>query len=249
MKRITGSAVIFTALFLGIMLIAPVGCAKKTGIQRSEKTTSSMQAVESDIRETVAQIDTTNASLNHVLASKDSPDVRKAYDAFSDNVSKMNKSGNALLKDTTEMTARGNDYFEEWQKTGTAYTNPKIQQLSQERRNQLQQTFSQISQSSMGVTGHLNSYLSNLKQIQQYLGTDLTPTGISNIASVAQSTMATGNRVKDSVQPMLSATAQARSQLSEGAAAGGTSQGSASEGSVSEGSTTDSSGGYGQQNP
>lgn len=223
MKIITSQAVIFTALFLGVMAITPVGCAKKTGIQRAEKTTSSMQAVESGIRETVAQIDATNASLNYVLASKDSPDSKKAFDSFSDNVSKMNKTGNALLKDTTEMTARGNDYFEEWQKTGATYTNPKIQQLSQERRNQLQQTFSQISQSSAGVTGNLNSYLSNLKQIETYLSTDLTPAGISNIASVAQSTMMTGNKVKESVQPMLSATAQARSQLSEGAAAGGTS--------------------------
>ncbi|OGW47743.1 MAG: hypothetical protein A2078_05355 [Nitrospirae bacterium GWC2_57_9] len=218
--RMTAPAIMLAALFVAITVVA-AGCAKRTGIQRAEKTTSSMQAVESNIRQTVAQIDATNAALAAVLDAKDSPDVKKTYDAYADNVNKMEKSGSALLKQTNEMTAQGNDYFEEWQKSGSTYTNPDIQKLSQERRNQLQQTFSEISQASPGVNGSLNAYLSDIKQIQTYLSNDLTPQGIAAISPVARDTIQKGDSVKSAVQPMLAATARARSEMSEGAAAGG----------------------------
>lgn len=38
---------------------------------------------------------------------------------------------------TTEMNASGKDYFEEWQKEGDKYKNPRIQQLSEQRRLEL----------------------------------------------------------------------------------------------------------------
>lgn len=197
------------------------GCAKKTGVQRAEKTTSSAQAVETDINRTIAQIDVTNASLNQVLNSKNSPDIRKVYDSYAGNVAKMEKTGNVLLKHTDQLAVQGNNYFEEWQKTGSTYTNPEIQKLSQQQRNEVQQSFNRISQASVGVKGYLNAYLSNIKQIQTYLSNDLTPNGISAISPVASSTIQSGDRVKQELQPMLAATSSARAQLTAGAAAGG----------------------------
>ncbi len=242
MKTAGRIAALIMVLVLSVALLN--GCAmKKTGMQRAEKTTSSMQAVESDINQSVGQINATNASLNGVIAAKDSPDVQKAYDEYAKNVSKMDKTGNALLKHTTQMTARGNDYFEEWQKSGTTYTNPRIQALSQERRNELQTSFNRIAQSSPGVTGSLNSYLSNLKQIQTFLSNDLTPQGIAAISSVVRSTISSGDKVKKDLQPMQSAIVSARSNMFEGRAAGGTSQKTGPSGTTAPSENPGTSGG------
>ncbi len=220
---------VFVAVCLLIVIAAVTGCSEKTaGVQRAEKATASMQTVESDIRKTVAQIDATNASLLHVINSKDSPNIKEAFDSYSAEVNKMDKSGKVLLAHTDQMTARGNDYFQEWQKSGNTYTNPDIQKLSQERRVELEKTFNRISEASPGVKGYLNAYLSNLKQIRTYLSNDLTPQGVDSISQIAQSTIADGDNVKIGTEPMLTATAQARSEMSAAGAAAGGKQGTQS---------------------
>lgn len=224
MKPIKQAVALFTVLFLATTALL-AACATTgiqsdtTGIQRGEKTKVSMEQVESDINQTVAQIDATNASLDQVIKTKETPDVNRAFTNYSDNVAKMQKVGNALIKHTDEMTVLGNDYFMEWQKSGNAYTNPAIQKLSQEKRNELLKTFSQMSQASPGVKGQLNAYLSDIEQIRLYLSNDLTPKGIMAIDSVAQKAINDGNNVKTSVQPLLEATAHARAEMSTGGAA------------------------------
>src|SRR5574337_524057 len=118
MPMTTAKKTAFLIMSAAMAGLLTAGCAaKKTGIKMAEKTTASMQTVESDIRQAVVQIDATNASLNTVVSSKGSPDMQKAYDDYVKNVNRMDKAGNALLKHTNQLASRGNDYFEEWQKS------------------------------------------------------------------------------------------------------------------------------------
>jgi hypothetical protein len=220
MNRRLKPAALVVVLLLPV-LIAFTGCAKRTGIERSEKATTTMSSVENNMHQAVAQIDVTSASLQNLVVAGAAPDLKTSFEIYSDNVKKMDDIGKTLIKDINEMSAQGNEYFEEWRKQGDVYTNPQIAKLSEERRVALRQTFSEIAEADVGVKGSLNQYLSDVKQIQTYLSNDLTPQGIAAIRPIAERTISEGNSLKNSFNPVQVAIDRAQAQMSAGGAAAG----------------------------
>jgi hypothetical protein len=111
--------------------IGMAGCAT-TGMDRSARATTSMTEMDRNIKLLLVQLDATGASLRE-LVKPDNSDVGKAFQLFAENVSTMEKMEKSFTKNTDEMNASGMDYFEEWQKEGDKYKNPRIQQLSEQR--------------------------------------------------------------------------------------------------------------------
>ncbi len=213
------SAALVFALLLPLTYLG--GCAKKTGMDRSVKTSNTMQTVQNDYQQALVQIDATNASLDAVLKS-DPAGLKSAFAAYSSNVAKMEDKGKVLLKHSDKMSAQGREYFDEMRKEGNAYTNPEIQKLSEERRARLTEVFDKIAGSGAGVKGSLTAYLSDIGQINTFLSNDLTPKGVASITPIAEKTMADGSSLKSTVQAVLAAIGLAKGELSqEGAAAGG----------------------------
>jgi hypothetical protein len=219
MKIMLRTAALCFALLLPLTYLG--GCWKETGMQRSEKTSNTMEAVQQDYQQALVQIDATNASLDTLLKAEPAG-LKSAFAVYTDNAAKMDDKGKVLLKHSEKMRAQGLDYFDEMRKEGNAYTNPDIQKLSEERRARLSEVFAKIAASGAGVKGSLTAYLSDIRQIQTYLSNDLTPKGVASITPVAEKTMDDGNNLKNDVQPVLSAIEFAKGELSqEGAAAGG----------------------------
>ena len=69
----------FTTVLLGA-ITCMTGCAT-TGMERSTKTTNSMQTVEGDYKQASVQIDATKASLEELI-KPDQTDMKKAFDAY-----------------------------------------------------------------------------------------------------------------------------------------------------------------------
>jgi hypothetical protein len=204
---------------------AATGCAKKSGIQGSEKTTASMQDVQESLQQASLQIDATNATLAELIrigqASPQPVDMKKSFEAYSNNVNKMDGTARTVSKHIDQMTAHGNDYFEEWSKTGGTYTNPEVQRLSAQERVRLSRSFSEITASSAGMRGALNAYLAEIKQIQTYLSNNLTAAGIAAIAPIAQAAARDGAALQQSFQPAQTAIERARLEMMPGGAAAG----------------------------
>ena len=190
------------------------GCAT-TGTERAAKATTNIQTVEAEYRQIPAQVDLTNATLKDLI-SPDQTDVKKAFQAFKSNADKMEKLENQLEKNSAEMTAKGNDYFMEWEKENKDYTNPQIRQLSEERRLQLREEFAQIPQASVGVKGSLNAYVTQMKDIEKFFSNDLTAKGIEKMTPVARQAIQDGEAVKTSVNPVLAAIKRVETALKPG---------------------------------
>jgi hypothetical protein len=225
-RRIAGA---MPVLLVVAMTLASCATVTKgtTGIERAEKTTTSMQTVESDLKQASVQIDSTNTALNDLIRTGQSAsppaDVKKSYETYSEDVAKMEDIGKTLNKHIDQMNSQGNAYFEEWEKTGGTYTNPELQRLSAEQRVRLSRPFTDISTASAGMRGQLNAYLSELRQIRTYLSNDLTASGISAVASVADDAIRNGDSLRSSFSPVQTAINRARVELTPGgAAAGGT---------------------------
>jgi hypothetical protein len=196
------------------------GCAT-TGVERATKTTNTMQTVESEYRQVGLQVDATNASLQD-LVSPNQTDIKKAFEKYQTNVTRMEKLGKKLDKDSADMRAQGQKYFSEWENQDAGYTNPQIRQLSDERRVELREAFAQIPEASVGVKGSLHSYIANVREIRNYLSNDLTPKGVDAITPVARKAVQDGEDLKASVKPVLAAIDRARSAMAQGGASGAT---------------------------
>lgn len=212
MKLRINSAVFFTALILGAVILA--GCATK-GMQRSEKTGTTMKTVEGDYQQAIEQLDTTKASLED-LVRPGQADVKKAFERYSDNVDKMETLWKRLSGHSDSMRAQGKEYFAEWQKQGNGYTNPEIQALSEQRRSDLTAIFAEISDASIGVKGAFKAYMSDITEIRTYLSTDLTPKGIEAITPITQKAGRDGDELKQSIDPVLAAIGKAREEFALG---------------------------------
>ncbi|MBC8017303.1 MAG: DUF2959 family protein [Verrucomicrobia bacterium] len=196
-----------TAAFLG-------GCAT-TGMDRSVKTSNSIQEVDSEIRKMIVQIDVTGASLDALVVAGN-PNLKKSFNSYSDNLAKLDSEGKRTLKRIEEMKLRSKEYFAEWEKEGDAFTNPQIRELSEERRSKLATLYAQVPAAGVGIKGSYNAYLTNLKEIQRYLSNDLTPKGVEAITPVAQKTVQVREDLKESLKPLIYALDEIKTELYSG---------------------------------
>lgn len=202
---------------LGVVLLVslPVlaGCTS-SGMERSESTTVTMLTVESDIQRIVKQIDATGLSLDNLLNLNQS-DTKKAFDRFTTNVDLMESLEKSFNRHAEEMQARGKEYFSEWKKEGAQYSNKEIQNLSDQRRNDLSAVYGRIAGNSTGVKVAFRSYVSDLQQIRTYLSTDLTSKGLDSIGDVTRRVVRDGSDLKYAIQDMQSAIETAKMEMSQ----------------------------------
>ena len=210
----TSKTLAFLLTTLSIAVISIAGCAT-TCMQRSEKASTSMQAVDNDIKLIVAQLDAAGASLEELTRTGQS-DVKKAFDLYSDNILKLAAMENGFSKHADEMKARGKDYFEEWQTEGSKYKNPRIQELSEQRRMALADIYGQIPLNSIGVKEAFRAYLSDVTEIQTYLSNDLTSKGVEAIAPMARRASMDGDNLKYAIKDLEMAIEQARAEMTQG---------------------------------
>ncbi len=211
MKRTNQSvAFLFTALVVAVTCIS--GCSS-TGIQRSEKATTTMQTIDNDIRLIVVQLDATGASLDE-LTKVGQSDVKKAFVSCTDNISKIETMEKHFAIHADEMKDRGKDYFDEWQKEGNKYNNAQIRELSEQRRAQLGEIYAKIAESSVEVKGPFKAYVSDVKDIQVYVSNDLTSKGIESIAPITRKAVDDGEKLKSAIRNLQAAIEKARAEMS-----------------------------------
>ena len=212
MKTINQSHAFILAA-LAVAVISMAGCAS-TGIERSKEARNTMQAVDNDIKLAVVAIDAAGASLNELTRPGQS-DAKKAFDLYTENISKIEEIEKDFAKHADAMKERGNEYFEEWQKEGDNYKNPQIQALSDQRRMELSDIYAQIPLNSVGVKDAFKAYVTDAKEIQIYLSNDLTAKGIEAIAPTSRRVAADGDNLKYAIKGLEMAIERARAEMSQ----------------------------------
>lgn len=213
MKLRSHSLALFAMLLFSAAAILG-GCAT-TGMDRSVKASNSIKDVDSEIRKMMIQIDVTASSLEAVVAPGQ-PNLKKAFDKYSDDLAKLDKEGEKVIKRTDEMKKNSNEYFGEWEKQGDAFTNQEIRELSAERRNRLAETYARVPAAADGIKGTYHAYLTDLKEIQKYLSNDLTPEGVEGITPVAKKSVQDLDSLKASLQPVIAALDEIKAELYSG---------------------------------
>lgn len=199
-----------------LLIIAAFGitsCAS-TGMQRSQDTRTSMEAMDNDIQEASQQLDALGASLDELMRPSQS-DITRAFETYKNNVTKMESMEKKFAKHAEQMKAQGINYFDEWEKEGTEYKNPQIQHLSDERRAALGEIYDKIAENSIGVNEAFKAYLTDVKEIRTFLSNDLTTKGITAINPISEKVVSNGKSLKSSIQNVQTAIQNAQAEMSQ----------------------------------
>ncbi len=208
-RQING--LLLSTLICGFILIA--GC-QSTGMERSNETRISLQTLDEDITSAILQLDATGAALGEILRPGQ-PDLKKALESFSNNVDKIILIEARFARHADELTARGTDYFEEWQKEGTEYNNPQIQQLSDQRRSILGSVYGRISVQSNKIKDTFKTYALDVKEIQRFLSNDLSTKGVAAITPISNRVISEGDSLKNAMHNVQSIIQSARKEMAQ----------------------------------
>lgn len=174
----------------------------------------SLQAMDKDITSAILQLDATGSALDKLLRP-DQPHLKKALKIFLENVNQITSTEIKFALHADELAARGTDYFEEWQKEGTEYNNPQIQQLSDQRRSILGGVYGIIAERSIGVKDAFNTYVSNMTEIQMFLSNDLSANGMAAIAPISRQVISDGDSLKYAMQRVQNVIRKAHAEMTQ----------------------------------
>lgn len=190
---------VYLVIFAFGMTTFMVGCAT-TGPKRAERATSSMRDTKDELVLTKDQVKATMTSLN-TLVGQPGTDLGTQYKQFVREVKNTDKQATRLRKQTERMNAQSGSYFDTWQTELESIQNPDIRKRSEERRAKAFDSYKKIDTAMQAANESLVPFISDLQDIQRYLGNDLTAQGIAAISDVVKKT----NTNADTVEKKLDA--------------------------------------------
>lgn len=207
----------YIQIIIALLLAAIVnlgGCASTNEIGRSGKPNAEIRTVELNIQQTIAQVESTEESLQELM-SLGQVDLKRAYDSYAANVAQMDTLAAQLDNHSNRINSAGKDYFAVWERQGGIYTNPDIKGLNEERRSALSEIFAQIPQANVGVGSALHAYMSYILETQMYLSRHITHKGIETIAPVAQKGIRNGEELIEELNAVLAVVDQVNVEMAQ----------------------------------
>lgn len=200
MKKTAFTTTLALALTIGGGCLL-VGC-KSANYKQADKTGEGIATFRAEVLNGKKAIDQTMAALDQVAASA-ATDPRKAYEQYSKSVANLESTANKVRKRSEDMRAQGKEYFDQWEKQLAQVKNPEIQQLAAQRKAKLNETFDNIKNVAEPLKAKFEPWMSDLKDLQTYLGNDLTVSGVDAAKSLFKKTRASGLEVQQSMDALI----------------------------------------------
>jgi hypothetical protein len=159
------------------------GCASDN-YKNSASTAASLNQASGMITKANTRIDESLADLND-LVSNPSPDLRKQFDRFNHALDELGVSSKDVASKDGEMKSQGADYFANWDKESAQIQNEDIRNRSETRRSEVSARFNRIGQQYNETEIAFQPFLSDLRDVQKFLSTDLTAGGLAAIKDSA----------------------------------------------------------------
>jgi hypothetical protein len=130
-------------------------------------------------------------------------DPRPAYAAFAKAVHRLEVDSIKVRAHTQAMRARGDAYFERWEKYLAGLDNEKVRQLAEEHRPELKQSFQQAQTASQQVRELFRPFLSDLQKARAVLEADPSLARIDSAKSLILAAKDKGRQVQQGLDHLL----------------------------------------------
>jgi hypothetical protein len=178
------------------------GCGTTSGYKQADKTGAGIAEFRQEIVNGKTAIDNTMKALDQIAASA-TTDPRKAFEQYSKSVTTLESVADKARKRGQDMKEQGQAYFKKWEQEMAQVQNPEIRSLAEQRKAKLQETFGSIKKYTEPLKAQFDPWMSDLKDLQKYLGNDLTIAGVDAAKGLFAKVRAEGVEVQKSMDALV----------------------------------------------
>jgi hypothetical protein len=200
----SNSARTFKLVLVALMLAltCALGCKSSANYQQADKTGTKIRDLRKDVISIHTAVVDTETALDEVVRSANT-DPRKPYKQFRKTVTRLEDADARAKRRAEDMRAEGRIFFEQWQQEIAALQNAELQQLAQDRKSTLEQTFRNISRVTVEAKDQFRPWMTNIKDLERFLGSDLTAGGIAASRQLIEQTRASADKVTQALQTLI----------------------------------------------
>ena len=174
---------------LAVTVTVPRAGAADDTFKRSAELGKRTAKTSEDVNRYIAQLDKTEHMLSSV-SQADGKDLKKRYESFSGDIKTLEDAQKHATSDINEMKTTGAEYFSAWETSITQISDPQLRQASTERRTKVMKDHDDLAVSLSDVGSQLEPFMTNLRDIKAFLGTDLSPTNVAKATDMIQKSQA-----------------------------------------------------------
>ena len=185
-------------LVLAAALAGLTGCVSKS-FDKGAATASALKTSADSVAQTSQSLYDVLGAMNN-LTFKSQGDLRNQYDAFVDATKSLDKSMAKLDDSVVALHSKADAYFNDWTNQTAAIQNPELRQRSADRKAEVAGKLNEVTTSYDGLKSSLKPFTTDLKDIETYLGTDLTAGGLATIKDVVAKTKVDAVPLRDAIK-------------------------------------------------
>lgn len=201
MKNKHRQLVSLTVAIAGVSILL-TGCGTTSGYKQADKTGAGIAEFRDEIVNGKKAIDATMKALSDIAATANT-DPRKAFEQYTKSVSNLESTAAKIRSRGQSMQEQGQAYFKQWEQELSQVSNPEIRSLAEQRKAKLQETFANVRKYTEPLKAQFDPWMSDLKDLQRYLGNDLTIGGVDAAKSLFEKTTLEGLEVQKSMDGLV----------------------------------------------
>jgi hypothetical protein len=97
------------------------------------------------------------------------------------------------------MKSRGAEYFSSWDTSIVQISSPELRQASIERRSKVMKDHDELNVSLSDIGSQLQPFMNNLRDVEAFLGTDLSPANVDKASEMIQKSRADAQALKGNI--------------------------------------------------
>lgn len=187
---------------LAAVVATLLGCASTETAPKTPTPRDDFREYRQIVVEAMRLVDTAMNSLDEVSVQANR-NPRPAYEAFAKVVHRLEVDSIKVRAHTQAMRARGDAYFERWEKYLAGVDNEQVRQLAEQHRPELKRSFEQAQQASQQVREVFRPFLSDLQKVRAVLETDPSLARIEASKSLILAAQDKGRQVHQGLDRLL----------------------------------------------
>ena len=179
-----------------------IGCASTDTARKEPTPRDDFREYRQIVVQAMGLVDTTMRAVDEMSAQANR-DPRPAYQAFAKAVHRLEVDSIKVRARTQAMRARGDAYFERWEKYLAGVDNEQVRQLAEQHRPELKQSFEQAQQASQQVREVFRPFLTDVQKLRAVLEADPSLARIDDAKSLILAAQDKGRQVHQGLDRLL----------------------------------------------
>jgi len=192
----------FKFIAMRVVVVAAIAVCYGCG-PNAKSTVDSMTTFGNETAKAKDSIDNSVRSLDTLVNSQPA-DLKNNFDAYSKAVADLDDQSKVVKANADKMRSNGDVFFKEWEGSNN---------VSPERRSELSASYGKIKQDMAGAKEAFIPFMASLRDIQGYLGLDLSVKGVNSMAPLVAKAKDNSTQVKSQLDDVLNQLNSVRGML------------------------------------